>query len=349
MRHSEAQLDRPRSQDPARRLASEANRLALAGDYQAAIASATESLRLKDDSALQEATVRWRLEAAAVALDPAGPAVWPPSLPDPFPGETGIPTIAAAELTADILGGAIQHHGSIRVNGLVSPETAARLRAGIDRALAARDSFQAGAPDADPGWYAQLRNPHVDASRQWVETGGAVWTAESPAMLAELIETFTQSGVISHITELMGERPTLSVGKSTLRRVPATTLTDWHQDGAFLGRDVRAVNVWLALSDCGVDAPGLDVVGTRLPYVVQTGTHGAHFNWSVGPALVDCFAEGGTPVLAPAFAPGDALLFDHLMLHRTGVRPGMTRSRWAIESWFFARTGYPMQQVPLAV
>jgi len=61
------------------------------------------------------------------------------------------------------------------------------------------------------------------------------------------------------------------------------------------------------------------------------------------------FAEvaAGTPVARPVFGPGDALLFDHLLLHRTAVSPGMTRDRYAIESWFFAPSAFPVGQLPL--
>ncbi len=60
----------------------------------------------------------------------------------------------------------------------------------------------------------------------------------------------------------------------------------WHQDGAFLG-GVRALNVWLSLSHCGDDAPGLDIVPKRIDRVVPTGTEGAAFDWSVSQAVVD--------------------------------------------------------------
>jgi hypothetical protein len=53
------------------------------------------------------------------------------------------------------------------------------------------------------------------------------------------------------------------------------------------------------------------------------------------------------PVLRPAFEPGDALLFDEPFLHRTAVSPGMTRERYAIETWFFAPSVYPGKQIPL--
>jgi len=48
-----------------------------------------------------------------------------------------------------------------------------------------------------------------------------------------------------------------------------------------------------------------------------------------------------------ALSSGDALLFDHFFLHRTGVAPGMTRERHAIETWFFAPSTYPDGQIPL--
>ena len=76
----------------------------------------------------------------------------------------------------------------------------------------------------------------------------------------------------------------LSANKCTLRRVPLTSNTDWHQDGAFLGRGIRALNVWVALTHCGVDAPGMDLLPRRLDHIVETGTGGAIFDWAVGPA-----------------------------------------------------------------
>jgi hypothetical protein len=36
------------------------------------------------------------------------------------------------------------------------------------------------------------------------------------------------------------------------------------------------------------------------------------------------------------FDTGDALLFDHMTLHRTDMDPAMTQTRYAVEMWFFA-------------
>jgi len=186
------------------------------------------------------------------------------------------------------------------------------------------------------------------ASRAWlIETGG-VWTADSPQALFDFIRFLKGHGIVNVIQQYLGERIFLSLGKSTLRRVPPTAGAGWHQDGAFLGVDTRTINCWLTLSDCGDDAPGLDIYPQRISGLVETGTRGAPFSWAVGDGVIDDMAAT-TPTVAPRFKAGDALLFDQLFLHRTGVRPGMTRDRLAIESWFFAGSAFPMEQMPIAL
>jgi hypothetical protein len=165
-------------------------------------------------------------------------------------------------------------------------------------------------------------------------------------VLAELVDLLLAARIDEVLTEYLGERPALSVKKCTLRRVPVDSGSDWHQDGAFLGDGIRTVNVWLALTHCGDDAPGLDLVPNRLP-LVETGTEGAKFDWSVGEGVVERVA-GDAGTVRPIFEAGDALLFDERFLHRTAVSSGMTVERYAIETWFFAPSHYPSPQVPLA-
>ena len=38
-----------------------------------------------------------------------------------------------------------------------------------------------------------------------------------------------------------------------------------------MGTDIRSVNLWMALSHCGDEAPGLDIVPRRLDHIVETG------------------------------------------------------------------------------
>ena len=67
--------------------------------------------------------------------------------------------------------------------------------------------------------------------------GGCLWMGDSPPMLFEVLDAYEQAGVLSAVTEYLGERPALSLEKSTLRRMPHTSdSSTWHQDGAFIGR-----------------------------------------------------------------------------------------------------------------
>jgi len=315
----------------------------------AALRDASDQARAQGGAAVLEALVEQRRRAFAVIPKTPRPD-WPPAYPDPFPGRVALPEIAAAALSPEILGGALLHHGSLIVRGLTDAASAARLQQQVDEAFAARDRFKAGAPASETSpLYSPVPGDELAGTRQWAEQCDAMWSADSPRTLAEIIALFQQAGVIDTIAGYLGERPALSVVKSTLRRVPVTAGGDWHQDGAFLGEHIRSVNVWLALSDCGEDAAGLDIVSRRLPYVLQSGSHGSFFDWSVGGGIVALLQAGGARIESPVFKAGDALLFDHLMLHRTALRPGMTKQRWASENWFFAPSRYPMDQVPLVI
>jgi ectoine hydroxylase-related dioxygenase (phytanoyl-CoA dioxygenase family) len=150
-------------------------------------------------------------------------------------------------------------------------------------------------------------------------------------------------GLDSLVTQYFGERPALSVQKTTLRRmVPESFPGGWHQDGQFLGTGIRSLNVWIALSDCGSEAPGLDIVPTRLQRIVEVGTEGAELPFCAPPVVVEREFPGRR--IHPEFKAGDALMFDHFLLHRSWRDETMTRPRYAVESWFFAPSVYPPSQ-----
>jgi hypothetical protein len=320
-----------------------------------------EAIALLADACRRQSDVRCEQQLAQLRHDAY--AIAPPSsdvedvgrsrsVADLFHDVNGIPEINADRLNPETLAAGIRHHGALLVRGLLQESKALQLADGVRRALDACQAWHRNAIDAsDLPWYSRIKlsdDSDLAQARVWVEEGGGgVWAADSPRMLFELIELFGASGVIAAIEGYFGERPMLSVGKSTLRCVPSTiALSDWHQDGAFMGSDIRSVNVWLSLSHCGQDASGLECLPRRLSEVLPTGSHGAYFNWSVGPGMVDAVAQGQSTV-SPVFAPGDALLFDHFFLHRTGIPAGIAKDRYAIESWFFAPSAYPAQQVPL--
>jgi Phytanoyl-CoA dioxygenase (PhyH) len=327
-----------------------ANRLADDGRGLEAIRRLTEANRAQRDEQIEERLATLRYEVF-------------PSLPRRPPGElppevvrqsSGDPLTATDPRDLDLatLRWGLARHGCVLLRGLIPPERAEALARGVDRALDAFDGCEASGSESAPPWYVPFAPTNAGdfASRRrgWVRASGALWTADSPRMLFELTELVEDTGIAALIEAYFGERPALSANKCTLRRVPTDTNTNWHQDGAFLGRHVRSLNLWLALSPCGVDASGLDIVPRRFDEILATGTDGALFDWSVSPQVVEEAAGGPDAITSPEFGPGDALLFDHMFVHRTGVRPGMTRERWAIESWFFGPSSYPDRQIPLA-
>lgn len=281
----------------------------------------------------------------AAAIEPQPDPRSPATAPVPAPAGT-LAEIEPAELTAPAVRRAIQGCGGLLVRGLVAGHVQ-RLVDAIDAAFAAR--ARAGSGEDGGAWYSPLRLGRDEAQslgRRFVAGDNALLACDSPRFVNDLLDLYAQIGLRRVVADYLQDRPVLSANKCTLRHVRLESGTDWHQDGAFLGRGIRALNVWVALTDCGVDAPGLDLVPTRLDDVLPTGTGGAIFDWAVGPDLVDGLKDRA-PVLRPAFRAGDVMLFDELFLHRTAIDASMTRRRYAIEAWFFAPSAYPAGQVPL--
>ena len=315
---------------------------------------------------LETALVKVRHEAFPALVGHDGRGSWPPDPPGELEAAGRPPEVGARQLDARVLADGIVGHGALLVRGLAPAGAVDLLADGIDRAFAAFDARARGEQTADERcWFDPLEPskaypgsgfdaPSADGRerwmyqgrRKWVRAGEGVLTADSPRVLFDLLEVLSETGVGDAIAGYLGERPVLSVTKCTLRRVGVDSGTDWHQDGAFLGGGIRTVNVWLALSDCGEDAPGLDIVPRRLDHVVETGTGGAKFDWSVGPDVAERIA-GPAGVHRPRFGAGDALLFDDLCLHRTAVESSMSRVRRSAETWCFAPSTYPDDQIPL--
>ena len=178
---------------------------------------------------------------------------------------------------------------------------------------------------------------------------GAVWTFLSPKVAYELMSCFSDLGLKELMAEYFEEQPCVSFLKSTLRRVePLERPADWHQDGAFMGSNIKSLNLWIALTECGTgtSSPGMEIVPKRLDEVLPGGTNGAAFDWSVSQKSVrewfkDC------PPERPHFNEGDAIFFDHLNLHATAYDENFTLPRYAIETWFFAQSYNAKNQIPV--
>jgi hypothetical protein len=312
----------------------------------------TRSNRERRDPDSEVRLVNFR-HAAGIKLMEAGSlgAQFPEPAFDSLPDRNGeLAGITLEELTPEVLRAGILRDGCLLVRGALRRDEAGHLVDQINAAFDARAELREGRP-ADAGYYREFplepRFAGEEGGREWTAQGGGLWVADSPHLTFEMLECFERAGLTGVITDYLGERPTISVQKCTLRKVKPDAGHGWHQDGAFLG-EVRALNVWLALSRCGDESPGMDIVPRRLDHIVPTGTEGAVFDWSVSPRLAE-EAAGETGVLRPIFEPGDVLLFDELFLHSTAADPSMKKTRMAIESWFFGASASPGQYAPLAV
>lgn len=301
------------------------------------------------DPAIETRLVVARHRGFAAPSAAAGPERWPANVPDSFPDARGIPEVAANELDAALLTAALQHHGALIVRGLLPPPTARGLADDIRRAFEAAEALHAGAPiEETTPWYVPFEaGDGYDfgmVERQFFRFG-AVLAVESPRALFHVIRALRASGVGEVIAEYFGEWPALSAKKTSLRRARPDSQSEWHQDGAFLGDGTRTVNVWTALTPCGVDAPSVDLFARPFEEIVPTGTEDAAHTWSVSRTQAERLETDD--VVRPEFAAGDSVMFNQLTLHRTGVSPSMTDERYALESWFFAPSTYPMEQVPI--
>jgi hypothetical protein len=273
-----------------------------------------------------------------------------PQWPDLTEAES--PEITPAELTPERLRASMLRHGYLLIRGLLDPDEAHRLADEIEQAFQAHEAHEAG-EEVSPALYEEFEPepPFRLAQRGWVNTASGLWGADSPRVMFSALDAMERAGLRQLATEYLGERPAISVDKCTLRRVhpdflPGNNYSAWHQDGAFLG-DVRALNVWLALSRCGDVAPGLDIVPKRLDFIAETGSEGTAFSWSVS-EKVAAEVAGDAGIQRPIFEAGDVMLFDELFLHSTAADPGMTQTRYAVETWFFGPSAFPGDYTPLA-
>jgi hypothetical protein len=269
-----------------------------------------------------------------------------------LPGEPGsLPEFRREELTPELLRAAILRDGCALVRGLVEPEQALRLADLIAGSVAARAAADAGAADRD-GLFDEFapEPPYVVDVRGWIAQGGGVLAVDAPKVAFEMLETFRAAGIDRLAGGYLGEPPLISSHKTTLRKAEPVSVTGaWHQDGKFMG-EVRALNLWLSLSRCGDEAPGLDIVPRRLDEVVQDRGEDAKLDYVLTQERAEEVArDAGTEIRRPIFEPGDALFFDELFLHQTGSDPSMAKPRFAIESWFFGGSGFPAGYAPVAV
>jgi Phytanoyl-CoA dioxygenase (PhyH) len=322
-------------------------RLTDQGDWRRAVEILSAEFRRTGEVVFAADALRVRHSAYARRSLSGRPQSRPAVVDDLFP-ETDIPEIAAPDLSAGAVASALQHHGALLVRGLIDADRAAELRVTIDGAFdgAARyreDPTAEHTRDFEP-FVVDDEYEFGVYDRAFANFGGGVLGVDSPRAMLQMIEALEAAGIGEILTDYFGERPAFSVKKTTLRRTEPGSVAGWHQDGAFLGVDTRSLNIWTALSPCGVDAPGLDLFARGFDELVPLGGEDI-YDWSVSDETAARYDL--SRVVRPVFATGDAVLFDQMSLHRTGVDPAMSETRYAIEMWFFAPSTYPEEQIPL--
>jgi hypothetical protein len=305
----------------------------------------------RPDGATGSRLLKLRHRAGLRMLDGNGAR---PGYPEPdsasLPEGDPLPELTPAELTPAVLRAAIMRDGCALVRGLVHRDRALEFADLIERSFEERERADAGRPDTE-GYYEEFEPepPHSvpPDQRSWIKAGGGVLAADSPLLAVEMLAMFKQAGISRLVEGYLGEHPLLSVEKTTLRKADPQVGGAWHQDGRFMGQ-VRALNLWLSLSRCGDESPGLDIVPRRLDEIITTSTDEAMLDIQVSQSKAEEAARD-TPIIRPIFEPGDALFFDDLFLHKTGSDPSMPKPRFAIESWFFGSSAFPAEYGPLAV
>lgn len=212
--------------------------------------------------------------------------------------------------------------------------------AGIE-SLVQREGIEAVLRQLPPG---QRYLPHVSS----INLEGVYGGAESE----RIIECLAATALRAKIEHELGGPVVCDLDHAWVRRQyaihrrpPGHAAHQWHQDGALLypfdptgacapDADglLRMVTCWVALTPCGFQAPGLEVVRQRLDSLLPPAT------------LTEDRVRARFPAerfWRPVLEPGDALLFRGDILHRTHVLPDMTKDRTSIELRFFAARAIP--------
>lgn len=276
----------------------------------------------------------------------------------PWPGESVLPEVQASDLGIETLRSAMAHKGCLIVRGFINTESITPLKAAIDRVIdediaAARAQGEELTPSAfrNPpcNLSVYLPEPDLTWARGFHRDNGSVMTVESASTAEALIDWFLSLNFRDLLEEYLGEPACLSALKWVLRRTTFPIAENgWHQDGAFMGKQINSLNMWMPLDHCGgaSGAPGMDIIPVRFHDIVDPGANDAVFNWLTGSGSIDRFQDKEAPV-SPVFHPGDIFLFDHLLLHRTQFGDEFTRPRYAIETWFFGERNFPKNQIPM--
>jgi hypothetical protein len=320
-----------------------------AGSWEEAISMLTQRNLQKENIEIESRLIKVRRRAFNAHVDSAPSAPELGHVADMFPDEKGVPDVQASELTAAVIASAMQHHGALMVRGAVGEEDAEKVNHAIDATLDARASLGDPSTDFIWPWYKPNKlpgDPPLGFERSVTEGIDMALIVDTPRTLFRHLEAMARGGLIDTIKEYYGEAAAISARKTVIRRLPPDVDYAWHQDGIYFGDTCRVLNVWTAYSPCGVDAAGLDILARPFDRALEADDE-RFFNQSLTHDTVTSFGEDH--IVRPVFNTGDAIVFDGLTMHRTGVDKDMTKSRKSIEMWCFAASTFPDNHTPLFI
>ena len=183
-------------------------------------------------------------------------------------------------------------------------------------------------------------------------TGASVLLDDVAAVDVSEVWWWSAAALRGRCNELLHGPVAIDLDQSWVRHQPAPSPGldgyrphSWHQDGAlhfdFLahagtvlpaGELLPMVTCWIALTRCGVDAPGLELVAKPAGEMLAP--------LDLRDDVVDVRWPDAQR-LHPILAAGDAIVFTGEVLHRTFVTSAMTQSRTSVELRCFAADAIP--------
>lgn len=279
-----------------------------------------------------------RMQRGEQLLAAARPALPLAGDPQRFRDVEGLPDVTADALDAQLVADALASHGALVVRSVLPDEAVTELRAHLDLTEKVTEQVK-----SDPTLAAEMLGK--------IDQLGAL--ATSPAAMETLVRWLHLTGIADVVSRYLGE-PAVMLGRRIMlmRRSPAAGL-GWHQDGAYFGGRLHALNTWIALTPVGEDRPSVEVLGERIDRLVDIAAEDVEASarqplvYDTGPELEAALAR--TSTTEPALRSGDALLFDEMTVHRTGRTEWQARIQECAITWFFAPSRFPEADGPYAL
>lgn len=239
---------------------------------------------------------------------------------DLFIGETGIPEIAASDLTAEAIASGVLNHGGLIVRGLYNSDQIEFLKSA---SLIERER--------------KLKAPK---------------SIISSYTFCRLLKVYEECGLLDSIKEYLGPEAVIVLERARVRYKDNSIAggLGWHQDGSYFGAKCFALNCWTAITPCGVDNCGLRIIPKRNETRIGWAKEGKApllYTENIRSLVRDIAKQN--PPIDPVFNAGDAMIFDEMTLHRTFVPEKVTKEQIVSISWFFAKSQIRGYKTPLAI